>query len=144
MVQASVLVSDLGWNTEEVRSNGDCHVSDTAGVVYVYHGWRYCYIIICLLLCVCVCTSCRFYPADDEPKPLNRNFTPRAAKLRSTIKPGTVLIVLAGRFRGCRVVFLKQLDSGLLLVTGRFLVLSQRFRSLKHLIFPFPRKKNHT
>ena len=55
MVQASVLVSDLGWNTEEVRSNGDCHVSDTAGVVYVYHGWRYCYIIICLLLCVCVC-----------------------------------------------------------------------------------------
>eukprot|EP01138_Halocafeteria_seosinensis_P011410 gb/GECG01011654.1/.p1 GENE.gb/GECG01011654.1/~~gb/GECG01011654.1/.p1 ORF type:complete len:138 (+),score=12.87 gb/GECG01011654.1/:1-414(+) len=62
----------------------------------------------------------RFYPADDEPKPLNRNFTPKKTKLRSTITPGSVLIVLAGRFRGRRVVFLKQLDSGLLLVTGRF------------------------
>ena len=69
-------------------------------------------------LCPLSASSCRFYPADQDPKPLHRNFKPKAAKLRASITPGTVLVLLAGAFRGCRVVFLKQLPSGLLLVTG--------------------------
>jgi len=64
----------------------------------------------------------KFYPADDIKKPLHKNKVINAPKLRSSITPGTVLILLAGHFKGKRVVFLKQLESGLLLVTGPFKV----------------------
>jgi large subunit ribosomal protein L6e len=63
-----------------------------------------------------------WYPAEDEKKHYKKSPKAKTAKLRKGIVPGSVLILLAGRFRGRRVVFLKQLTSGLLLVTGPYKV----------------------
>ena len=58
-----------------------------------------------------------WYPAEDKKRAV-RQKQAKKPKLRKGIEAGKVLILLSGRFRGKRVVFLKQLDSGLLLVTG--------------------------
>jgi len=65
----------------------------------------------------------KFYPVDKPKKKLpSRKSHHHAPKVRKSLRPGTVVIVLSGKFRGKRVVLLKTLPSGLLLVTGPFQV----------------------
>jgi large subunit ribosomal protein L6e len=68
--------------------------------------------------CIPINKAPRWYSAEDAPKPKVSRKTHKIGKVRDSITPGTILILLAGRYRGKRVVFLKNLRSGLLLVNG--------------------------
>ena len=62
----------------------------------------------------------RYYPADDVVAKKGPVPVRNPPKLKAGLVPGQVVILLAGRFAGKRVVFLKQLKSGLLLVSGPY------------------------
>ena len=42
----------------------------------------------------------RFYPVEDIKKPLKHRKAPQPTKLRKSLTPGTIVILLAGRHRG--------------------------------------------
>merc|ERR1712217_250793 len=62
------------------------------------------------------------YPTQDAPAPgTSVNFFSKHKRtVRSSLSAGTVAILLAGVHKGKRVVVLKHLETGLLLVTGPF------------------------
>jgi large subunit ribosomal protein L6e len=64
----------------------------------------------------------KWYQSEDAPVAKQSRKTARPQKLRASLVPGTVLILLAGRFRGKRVVYLKNLEDNTLLVSGPFKV----------------------
>jgi large subunit ribosomal protein L6e len=59
----------------------------------------------------------RIFPVDRKPR---KRVSTRPTKVRKSLEPGKVVILLAGRFAAKRVVLLKVLKSGLLVVTGPF------------------------
>ena len=61
------------------------------------------------------------YPVSDIKGHFKRKCKiPKKTHISAELTPGQVVIILSGRFRGRRVVFLKKLESGLLLVTGPY------------------------
>jgi len=46
------------------------------------------------------CVQPRFYPTEDDPRRLKGNKRSNTPRLRPSITPGTILILLAGRHMG--------------------------------------------
>ncbi|KAF2642869.1 hypothetical protein P280DRAFT_548280 [Massarina eburnea CBS 473.64] len=62
----------------------------------------------------------KYYPAEEDAQMKKARKTAHPTKYRASLAPGTVLILLSGRFRGKRVILLRQLSQGVLLITGPF------------------------
>jgi len=63
----------------------------------------------------------RYYPTEERPKKFSvkrKKFSDHPRRFRSSLSPGTVVILVAGKHAGKRAVVVKHLSSGLLLVTG--------------------------
>ena len=62
-----------------------------------------------------------WYPVSDAKTNFIRKCkVPKKTHVAPELKPGQVVILLSGRFRGRRVIYLKKLETGLLLVTGPY------------------------
>ena len=62
-----------------------------------------------------------WYPVTDLKTHFKRKCkVPKKTHISAELTPGQVVILLSGRFRGRRVVYLKKLESNLLLVTGPY------------------------
>ena len=62
-----------------------------------------------------------WYPVSDAKSHFKRKCkVPKKTHISADLVPGQVVILLSGRYRGRRVVYLKKLESNLLLVTGPY------------------------
>ena len=62
-----------------------------------------------------------WYPTTNLKQHFKRKSkNPKPTHIQHALQPGQIVILLSGRFRGKRVVYLKKLESGLLLVTGPY------------------------
>lgn len=65
----------------------------------------------------------KWYNADDVKTPVpSRKHIHKPRKLRPSLQPGAVMILLSGRHRGKRVVMLGSLPSGMIVVTGPYAI----------------------